>query len=421
MISIIVLAMELAILALLKRAGIDARPAALSTVLILVFSVSFYATLQDKKYKIAKRPLFVGYIFRIALLFFDLYGKDIYNLPNSGADSEVFWICAIRYANGGSVSNGGFFAKFMGTMFKYLGDSRLFGQFLLMLCSMVSLLCAFRIFTILNTDDKKVSHAMWVLCLLPNFAILSSIFLRESIVAMFISLSLLEYVKWVKSKNEVFFIFSIAYVFAASRFHSGSIAIAVGYLLSRMVYDKRSERLKITFGSVFATAIMLLASIFVLNRYGDKFLGKFNGLETIDDIANTNATGGASYAKYVGNSNNPLSMVIFTIPRIVFFLLSPLPWMWRGLSDIIAFCFSSCFYLLTMISFFKFLKSKEKKERPVIMTIFIVAMCSAFVFGWGTANSGTACRHREKMEIIWGVLYGLTWLPKKNKFEVSLV
>lgn len=414
MISIIVLAMELAILALLKWAGVEARPAALSAVLILVFSVSFYATLQNKKYDNVRWAIFFGYLFRVLLLFFDLYGREIYSLPNSGADSEWFYECAIRYAhseNAGYITS---FSRLMGTFFRFFGDSRLFGQFIVMLFSIVSIFCAAKIFELLNVDKAKTTKAMWVLCLLPNFAILSSIFLRESLIAMFISISLVAYAKWAKGKGELHFAFAIACVFAGAYYHSGAIAAAVGYLLSRIVYNKRTGKLKLTFGNIFVTALLLLASIYVLNRYGDKFLGKFTRLENVDDIADTTVSGDTSYVRYVGNSNTPLNMVIYTIPRIVFFLLSPMPWMWRGISDIIAFCFSSCFYLWTICSFISFLRRGEQENRALVITLFIVAMCAAFVFGWGVANAGTACRHRDKMEVVWAVLLGLTTRVRKQ-------
>ena len=410
--------MELAILALLKWAGIDAKPAALSAVLILVFSVSFYATLQNKKYDNVRWAIIFGYLFRVLLLFFDLYGREIYLLPNSGADSEWFYECAIRYAHTGNAGYNGSFPRQMGIFFKCFGDSRLFGQFIVMLFSIVSILCAAKIFELLNVDKAKTAKAMWVLCLLPNFAILSSIFLRESIVAMFISLSLVAYVKWAKGKGELHFVLAIACVFAGAYYHSGAIAAAVGYLLSRMVYNKRTGKLKLTFGNIFVTVLLLLVGIYVLNRYGDKFLGKFGGLESIDNVANTRAEGGASYAQYVGNSNNPLNMVIYTIPRIVFFLFSPMPWMWRGISDIIAFCFSSCFYLWTICSFISFLRRGEQENRALVITLFIVAMCAAFVFGWGVSNSGTACRHREKTEVVWAVLLGMTMKNMKNRRDI---
>ncbi len=39
--------------------------------------------------------------------------------------------------------------------------------------------------------------------------------------------------------------------------------------------------------------------------------------------------------------------------------------------------------------------------------LLLVAACMVFVFAWGVSNTGTATRHRDKMVILFGILYGL--------------
>ena len=406
--------LELALLALLRFMGMEEIPDALAAALILVYSFAYIACVSRKPHcKKYSAALIAGYVFRIALLLWDIYGKEIYPLPNSGADSAVFLRGAKNFARGG-IAERGVFSEMMGYFFRYFGISELFGQFMLTLFSVVSLECAARVFTLIDLDERKSTSAMWVLCLLPNFAILSVVFLRESVVTMFISLSLVEYIKWYKHKREYHFILALALTFGGAYFHSGAIAVPVGYLLSRMLYDNKSGKLHISASNIVVTGILLLVGVFVLNRFGDSFLGKFQKVSSLEDVANTGGLGGSSYSRYVGNSNNPVNMVIYTIPRIVFFLFSPMPWLIRGISDIIAFCFSSCFYILTMYQFFRYLRKGGEKNRELIIVIFIVCMCAAFVFGWGVDNAGTACRHRDKMTIVWGVLYGLTLQPRKE-------
>lgn len=409
---------ELIVLWLLNELGIKEIPEVVALVLIILFSFPLIFSLRKDTYRNSRSAIFAGYLFRVVLLLFDIYGQNIYRLPNSGADTETFYVGAVNFAKSGNALHGGFFSTCMGYFFRYFGVSRIFGQFIVLLFSIVSLFYAAKTFELLKVDNQNVRTTMWIVSLLPNFAILSSIFLRESVVTMFISISLYEYVRWMKTKRERHFLLALVCIFAASRFHSGSIAAAVGYLLSRLIYNKKTGKLSLSFGSIFTSTFLLLASIFVLNKYGDKFLGKFSSVDSLSDIAGTYSRGGASYAQYVGNSNNPLNMVIYTIPRIVFFLFSPMPWMWRGISDIIAFCFSSCFYLWTICSFISFLRRGEQENRALVITLFIVAMCAAFVFGWGVSNSGTACRHREKMEVVWAVLLGMTMKNMKNRRDI---
>lgn len=414
--SLIFLCLELALLALLRFMGMEEIPDALAAALILVYSFAYIACLPRKPHCKKYAPaLIAGYLFRIALLFFDIYGRNIYVLPNSEGDAIGFYLNAVKIARGSASTSG--FVGYMGIFFRWFGISHLYGQFILTLCSIVAIECAAKCINLVELDERNSSFVMWLLNLLPNFAILSVLFLRESIVTMFISLSLYQFIKWYKDKREWNFIFAIILTFLGMRFHSGAIAVPVGYIFARMMYDKKSGKLRLKMENILAAAVILLVGVFFLNNYGSSFLGKFGAVESLDDVAKMASAGGSSYVQYVGNSNNPVNMLIYTIPRMVFFLFSPMPWMIRGISDIIAFCFSSYFYLITTIRTLRYLRKGEKENRELVIVIFIVCLCAAFVFGWGTSNSGTACRHRDKMTIVWGVLFGLTILPKQRKVQ----
>ena len=130
-------------------------------------------------------------------------------------------------------------------------------------------------------------------------------------------------------------------------------------------------------------------------------------VDDITEIANTLDYGGSSYARYVGNSSSVRNMVIFTIPRIVYFLFSPFPWQWRSLSDIIAFCFSSMFYFAAVRSTVGNLKYMSKKNENKTIAIIIISICIVLVFAWGVSNTGTAARHRDKLVMLFATLYAL--------------
>lgn len=140
-----------------------------------------------------------------------------------------------------------------------------------------------------------------------------------------------------------------------------------------------------------------------------------NNINSIGDIGSTNSEGGSSYAAYVGDSSSIINMVIFTIPRIVYFLFSPFPWQWRGLGDIIAFVFSSLFYLLVLKNAIVCMKKDKSSNKNYAIVIFIVALCTAFVFSWGVTNTGTATRHRDKMIVVYAVLYSLSHYNCRDK------
>jgi hypothetical protein len=208
--------------------------------------------------------------------------------------------------------------------------------------------------------------------------------------------------------TEWYFYIAIIFALTASAFHSGCAAMVIGYIVVRMLYNKETKNFSGSMRAILPTAFFALVCAFILLNYSDVFLSKMGNVDSLEDIANVNDKGGSSYARYVGNSSSIGNFVIYTLPRIIYFLFSPFPWQWRGLGDIIAFVFSSLFYFLTVRAAFRYLKQKKENNRSLVIGIMIVAFCIVFVFGWGCSNTGTAARHREKSIIVFAILYALT-------------
>lgn len=407
---------ELLIMVFLRSIGVESRPVALILPMILAVSAVYLFELgRNRRLKPVATPLILGYCMRIFLVIFDIYWRNIYSLPNSGADSEGFYRSALNYANGFPVD--GAFPQVTGEIISRIGVSRLYVQFLLMLCSVVALHLLDAMLREINVDTVRRRRVMYIVCLMPNFAILSSIFLRESIVAFFVALSLWAFIKWWVNGRERWFLFAFAAVFFASRFHSGTAAMAIGYIAIRFLYDKRRKVFHTSWKNILPTIVFVAVFVYLYTNHKDVLFGKMANIETIDDIASGHGMGGSTYAAYVGNSSTPLNMLIYTLPRIVFFLFSPFPWHWRGLSDIIAFCFNSVFYLWTVYSACKYLRSKETGNRSLLIALVLIALVTVFVFAWGTSNTGTAVRHRDKMVILYGAIWAISnkYLLMKNK------
>ena len=422
MISIIVLLLEIFTLRVLTILGITYRSQAIDLLMIGLFFLTYVIDTELKdNLKSIQIPLIVGLIFRVALLLFDIYGRRIYILPNSGADADMFYRLGVETSMGFD-NQRGFFIDFLGFIFKSIGISRIYVQFLLMLCSVVSLHMVNRILLECNVNKEVRYRTMMIICLLPNFAILSSIMLRESIITMFISISLYFFVRWVYLKNEVYFLMALVISLVSMLFHSGVIAIPVAFLISRVIYTKEDGIFAISLGNVIISIVLLALVVFLLNRYGDVLLGKFRNVDSIDDIAAVGRLAGSTYAQYVGNSNSPFNMIIFTLPRLIFFQFSPMPFQWRGISDIIAFLFDSTFYLYVIFKALFSICDRQYKNKTIVILLLIVALSAMFVFAWGTSNSGTAIRHRNKMIVLYGVLLALSWdsmLPETSRVEIS--
>ena len=416
MIAIVMLILEFLIMSFLNSIGRLESSNVLGCIMIIVFSFSYFMTIQrSKQLSQFTGPLVIGYIWRLALLFFDLYGKSIYNLPNSGYDSEMYYRNAVAFVATGDSGRGEMFSSVVGTIFSFIGTNRLYGQFVVMLTSVVSLCVLAQILCMLDSIDEDVKYrTIGIIALLPNFAILSSIFLRESLITMLITISLYFFVQWLTGRNGLWFIGAFIMSFCAALFHSGSAAIAIGYIAARFLYDHKEKKIRMRLMNIVPVIFFVVVVAYLYINYADTLFGKMNNISSIADVGSINAEGGSSYAAYVGNSSSVANMIIYTIPRMLYFLFSPFPWQWRGLGDIIAFLFSSLFYLSAIRNAFSSIKF-QNNNRNMIIIVLIIALCTAFVFSWGVTNTGTATRHRDKMIILYGVLYALSHCGNKDR------
>ena len=408
MMSIITLILDVLVLSALPDQG---RPVAVVSVMILlfIFTLSFDLARSEILEEFQK-PILVGLLLRILLLYFDLYGRNIYLLPNSGVDSEWFYKQGILAADGLNTVHGAFYTM-LGRIFSVVGDSRLFVQFILMLFSIIAIIMTARTLVELGVDSETRVSTIYLLSLLPNFAILSSLFLRESVVTMFGAISLFYFVKWIVRAKYFYLIPAIVAVLLGSTFHSGIIGMALGYIVVLIIYNPSQKRAVISIKNVVPTIVIAFTLLYLFNNYSELFFGKMLRLTTadsIDEIANVTSGGGSSYAAYVGNSSSVRNMIVYTPLRLVFFLGSPFIWQIRGISDIIAIVFNASFYLFALFRSVNYLRRKENIRKSVVACILIVGIMTAFIFAWGVTNTGTAIRHRDKMAPLYAVLLALT-------------
>ncbi len=382
----------------------------LCTILIMAFSVAFMFDIhKSRRFGIYAREISVGYIWRIFLLYFDIYGKSIYQLPNSGADSSGFFKSAKMLLGYGEARDMGSFPHVMAAIFRFTGINQLLGQFIILLCSMIAILFFARILEYISISIADKRTVMLVINLLPNFAILSVIFLREAPVTMLITISLYCFIKWFNGGTSINILAAVLFDVAASYFHGGSIGVLVGYAVAMFLYDRTNKRIRISVRSMFLATIMLFIISYLYFNYSDILFGKFRGVDSIQEVANTLDYGGSSYARYVGDSSSVPNMIIYTVPRIVYFLFSPFPWQWRGISDIIAFVFSSMFYMYAVYAAIKNMHIYGRSNHNQVLAVLIIAFCIVFIFAWGVVNTGTAARHRDKMVMIFGTLLALSF------------
>src|SRR5699024_9951499 len=307
---------------------------------------------------------------------------------------------------------------------------------------------------------------------LPNFAVMNVILLRESIIIFLVTLSLYFFLKWWKKGSFIKLMIALILPIIASLFHSGSIAIVLGYIIIITFYDRRSRRFIFNYQTVIS-GILGIGLLFILNTlFSDLLFSKFNSIDSAADLnktAQAYTDGGSAYLQNI-ESNNPIIMILLTPIRMFYFIASPLPWDWRSFSDIFAFMFSSLFYIITIffvisflniiniyyiilfinIRFFFFfaylfllycrsfsvifafmfsslfyiitiffgirsLNIKNTDYKNLNIALLIMAVVTMIFFSWGVSNSGTALRHREKFLAVYMLLLAISYIRLKNK------
>lgn len=414
MICFCFLVIEILFLGIMTSLGTREPHFLLASFLIILFSLSYAIYIYtSSKYKNVCRILLAGYLFRIALLFWDLYGRSIYILPSSAMDTEGYWYGSVLYAKGLYVKD--IALKIFGSFVWLCGEQRLFIQFLLLMTSVFTFHVVFKILKELKIPDEYITPAIFLIAMLPNYAIQSSIFLKEAVPAMFVGISLLFFVRWYKCEGEANFYYAVFFALTASLFHSGTFTAAASYVFIRIVYDNKTNKYNFTFKTIITGLCLTALAVFIFNSsLGDILFAKVKGVKSINAIDSgvdwdRSASG---YARYVGDSSSITNIIIYTPLRIIFFLFCPLPFQIRGFQDLLAMLFGSFFYMYTYYKAIIYIAHKGKYRNLAIILI-VMGLMAAFVIGWGRPNMGTAIRHRDKMIVCYIVLLAISLTDRK--------
>lgn len=383
------------------------------TYIVLILINSFILILliltkygRDQKFAF----LLVGaFIFRIALMFWSEYFSHIFTLPNSGADEMTYYYNAMSAIVKEKEFTG--YALLFSWQAKMFGLSKLYGKFINVILSISSIIILRKILIRLDMNYTSSIKTIRFASFLPNYAILSSLLLRESIIVFLVASSAYYFINWWKGNKLKDIIISVCISFGAAWLHSGMIAYTLGiiavFVSSRRTKKGRYFRL-FSFRTLVLSSISFIVVLTILMNTNLGITDYFRDAKTLEDIVSISDAyeeGGSAYNANLVNNDSTVGFIINTPIRMFYFLFSPLPWYWRGSTDIIAFLFSSIFYGYV---FFKMLFVMNKSKNASINSAFLlIAFLALMMFGWGVSNSGTALRHRDKMVIHYLIMYAL--------------
>jgi len=403
----------------------------LTSLLLLFVNSGFVISLLSKS--VAKKDekqivnmLIFSFALHICCMLWDVYCKDIFLLPNAEGDAIGYESVANSFAFGRrkdlvDLRDYSFWA---GQIYKCIGRDPVTVQFLNIVFAMYSIVLIHKSAIILNISFQYRRLMVMLLCFLPNSIVITSIFLRESLIAFCVCMSIYCFTVWWKYNRMYMFVFSILFSFLGGCFHVGGLACAVGYLAMCIFISGPHRKLAISGKSILKYAALLFIALFILSANKETFFSKIDGDVTAENIVSkAGATDRVSDAEYsVGIEGlSPIPDLVINSPiRMFCFLAAPMPWMWRGIKDILAFFGSALFYLLALKevlkSFKKISSSTNESEwlRNYLIVSLSVITIAMLMFGWGVSNVGTALRHREKFTCLFALVYAIA---KQRQFD----
>lgn len=371
--------------------------------------------------------LLLGYLLRCVLMACDL--NQVFNVPHSGADTEhmhriAAWNTYFDLSEQRVFTN---YTIILTYIYSISGISRALAQYLNVIMGMVVLFYSVECMRLLKIKPKTMYNVLLLETLMPQLIIFSGILLREAWIQMFLAMSTYYFIRWFLgnkggAKN---IIYCLGCVLAATWMHNGCIAIFIGYAMAFLFYNPSTKTNSFSYRSVLS-AILLVGFVAFYAANADALSSKFSkyeGMEGSDVFlarANSRIVAGSQYLMWLPQTNNVFVALLFSPLKVFYFLFSPIPFDWRGISDAVSFMLDSLIYLYL---FWKLLTIRitiawAKQMRRYLMVAFITIV---FMFAYGTNVAGTAIRHRCKSVPVLFIAFALAKNYESRELDESVL
>lgn len=382
----------------------------MGNVFVIVISAAILAWLWWKADRPVAALLTAAYLLRLLVLYADTY--HFLGIPFSGSDTEDFHAATLAFlSSDGPIKTN--YTYILALFYRVFGDwGRFMAQYFNVLLSFGAVVLLYWAMGVAGVSHRIRLFGVSLLSFMPATVCLSGVLLREAWVQFFVMLSVAAFVYWyVKAKLWTVPVCLSAAV-AAILMHEGCIGVmavfVVGFLVCR-TWKTVGTR------TYLSTAVLVAVFLLPLLLFPELFLIKFthaaangNSLDVVPVVA------GSTYLLWMQKLGVGVRLLLSPL-RMFYLLFSPLPFNWRGLTDVAVFCIDSVIYIvLTVMMFLRPLLGKTLQlKRFIIYTVLLVT----FVFSIGTSNAGTAVRHRAKFfpALVLAATLSLKHRPEKQK------
>lgn len=400
----------------LSMMGFTGRMTAIVSIVFIsvssVFVLSWISKLTNKQELLL---LYAGYFLRIAVMLMDIYGKNYITILHGGSDSESFYRISVMYYQGNYSEYSTWYPYIVKLIYNFFGQNRVAAQYfntlfwVLLSVIILSVLKQYKI----NRNTRLI--ALLLLAFWPNNICLSSLLMRESMILFFNTFSFILLIRWIQSGKVKYIAGSMGALVPSIILHSGAIGLLMAYVIVIILWSPQRAKLclSVKSGFVLLLALVVTGVLITVPTFRHLFFAYIPDLTLTNIVNRWFASGGSDYLQNI-SVNSFGELFIWTPIRMFYFMFSPLPTDWRGISDIVAFLIDSIpnavIIIVTIIQW----RRKHGIERMILGTGLFSLFCSMGIFAWGVSNAGTAMRHRDKLIGIMIVIFCVALNKKKT-------
>ena len=356
-------------------------------ILVIVFSAALISWLFWKMDRPVAVVLTLAYLLRLLVLYADTY--HLFPNPFTGLDTEDFHNATLAFLAGdGPIKTN--YTYVLAFFYRVFGDcGRFAAQFFNVLLSFGAVALLYWALRMLDVSRRTLLAALSVVAFMPATICLSGVLLREAWVQFFLMLSACCFVRWYLKGGVWNEVVCLVATFAAMLMHAGCVGALAVYMFGFLVCRTWKTDGVRTYVLTVCVMVLFLLPMLV---FPELLLAKFvnaadSGLDIVPVVA------GSTYLLWMQKLGVGLRMLLSPV-RMFYLLFSPLPFDWRGLSDVAVFCIDSLVYVVLVVLMFRppLLGGAAQLKRFLGYAVLVLT----FVFALGTTNAGTAVRHRAK-------------------------
>lgn len=287
---------------------------------------------------------------------------------------------------------------------------------------MISMFADILFYKVLRNNDlslRSMKLFLLIFMLLPWRNLQSLYMLREAIPTFLVVVVIFYLQKFLFYEKNRYVVQAMFFSAVAMLFHSGLLALAVVTLFMVIFYNSEEAAFQMKKSNIYRGLVVVALLGLMIVVAGDSLFYKFILIFGKDETAV--AAWAAAVADNAGSvylqglQYTSIVDIVWQAPiRLVYFLISPMPWDWRNIKDIGAFCFDSMVHMIGVVYLLRNFSAVSGRTRVFVKVVFLMYLFAALTFGAGTFDSGTAMRHRAKITSMIIICMAMVYDYKKK-------